>query len=124
MVTYGASRDGDGRFTAGQGGNRPPSADLSYVTDTTASHPTQPLDMCDLVSHVGVRAVSRLDIEIRSIICTNAIESMNSRFRRAVNARGHFPNEQAALKVLCLTVISLDAPDEADNTGPTARKRY
>jgi transposase-like protein len=35
--------------------------------------------------------------EIRSIICTtNAIESLNARFRRAVNARGHFPNEQAA----------------------------
>jgi len=43
----------------------------------------------------------RFDIEIRSIICTtNAIESLNSRFRRAVNARGHFPTEQAALKVL------------------------
>jgi len=49
------------------------------------------------------------DTEIRSIICTtNAIESLNARFRRAVNARGHFPNEQAALKVLYLTVIGLD----------------
>jgi len=48
-------------------------------------------------------------VEIRKIICTtNAIESMNARFRRAVNARGHFPNEQAALKVLYLTVLSLD----------------
>ena len=47
--------------------------------------------------------------EIRSIICTtNAIESLNARFRRAVNARGHFPNEQAAMKILYLTVISLD----------------
>jgi putative transposase len=47
--------------------------------------------------------------DIRSIICTtNAIESLNARFRRAVNARGHFPNEQAAMKVLYLTVISLD----------------
>ena len=47
--------------------------------------------------------------EIRSIICTtNAIESLNARFRWAVNARGHFPNEQAAMKVLYLTVISLD----------------
>jgi putative transposase len=26
---------------------------------------------------------------------TNAIESVNARIRRAVNARGHFPNEQA-----------------------------
>lgn len=51
----------------------------------------------------------RFDIEIRKIICTtNAIESLNARFRRAVNARGHFPNEQAALKILYLTVVSLD----------------
>jgi transposase-like protein len=51
----------------------------------------------------------RFHIEIRRIVCTtNAIESMNARFRRAVNARGHFPNEQAALKVLYLTTMSLD----------------
>ena len=31
------------------------------------------------------------DTEIRSVICTtNSIESLNSRIRRAVNARGHF----------------------------------
>jgi len=48
-------------------------------------------------------------VEIRRIVCTtNAIESMNARFRRAVNARGHFPNEQAALKVFYLTTMSLD----------------
>ncbi len=36
------------------------------------------------------------DVEIRRIICTtNAIESLNARYRRAVRARGHFPNEQA-----------------------------
>jgi putative transposase len=38
-------------------------------------------------------------VEIRKIICTtNAIESVNARIRRAVTARGHFPNEQAALE--------------------------
>jgi acetyl esterase/lipase len=32
------------------------------------------------------------DREIRTVICTtNAIESINARLRRAVNARGHFP---------------------------------
>src|ERR687897_739910 len=36
------------------------------------------------------------DVEIRKIICsTNAIESLNARYRRAVRARGHFPTEQA-----------------------------
>ena len=49
------------------------------------------------------------DPEIRQVIyTTNAIESLNARFRRAVRARGHFPTEQAALKCLYLTVMSLD----------------
>jgi len=49
------------------------------------------------------------DIEIRTIISTtNAIESLNARFRRSVKARGHFPSEQAALKHLYLVVVSLD----------------
>lgn len=49
------------------------------------------------------------DIEIRKVICsTNAIESLNARYRRAVRARGHFPSEQAALKCLYLVTRSLD----------------
>jgi putative transposase len=39
---------------------------------------------------------------------TNAIESLNARYRRAVRARGHFPNDQAALKCLYLVTRSLD----------------
>ena len=39
---------------------------------------------------------------------TNAIESINARIRRAVNARGHFPTEQAALKCVYLALMSLD----------------
>lgn len=49
------------------------------------------------------------DKEIRSVICTtNSIESLNSRIRRAVNARGHFPTEQAALKCVYMAIMSLD----------------
>jgi len=49
------------------------------------------------------------DKEIRSVICTtNSIESLNSRIRRAVNARGHFPTEQAALKCIYMAIMSLD----------------
>jgi putative transposase len=51
----------------------------------------------------------RFDRDIRTVICTtNAIESINARLRRAVNARGHFPTEQAALKCLYLAIMSLD----------------
>ena len=43
--------------------------------------------------------------EIRKIVCsTNAIESLNARFRQAARRRGHFPTEQAAMKVLYLVV--------------------
>ena len=49
------------------------------------------------------------DVEIRKIICTtNAIESLNARYRRAVRARGHFPNDAAALKCLDLVTRALD----------------
>lgn len=49
------------------------------------------------------------DVEILRVICsTNAIESLNARYRRAIKARGHFPSEQAALKCLYLVTPSLD----------------
>ena len=49
------------------------------------------------------------DLEIRKVLCsTNAIESLNARYRRAVKARGHFPTEQAAMKCLYLVTRSLD----------------
>ena len=51
----------------------------------------------------------QFDAEIRRIVCTtNAIESVNARIRKAVRARGHFPNEQAALKCVYLAVMALD----------------
>ena len=49
------------------------------------------------------------DPDVRRVIySTNSIESLHARFRRATRARGHFPNEQAALKCLYLVVRSLD----------------
>jgi transposase-like protein len=51
----------------------------------------------------------QFDVEIRSVICTtNAIESINARLRRAVNARGHFPTELAAMKCLYMALMGLD----------------
>jgi putative transposase len=46
---------------------------------------------------------------IRQVVyTTNAIESLNARYRRAAQACGHFPNEQAALKRLYLATLALD----------------
>lgn len=96
-------------------------------------HVTAPLrgDGGDLTERWGTRypAIVRLwrnaaeefipfldyDPEIRAVLCsTNAIESLNARYRRAVRARGHFPTEQAAMKCLYLVTRSLD---------PTGRER-
>ena len=58
-------------------------------------------------------------IELRKIVyTTNAIESLNARFRRAVRHRGHFPNEQAATKVLYL-VAQQHRPGRSNLVGKT-----
>ena len=36
----------------------------------------------------------------RIIYTTNAIEALNSKLRRAVRTRGHFPSDDAAMKLL------------------------
>ncbi|MFD9409920.1 IS256 family transposase [Streptomyces sp. NPDC059989] len=61
----------------------------------------------------------RFPPEIRKIVyTTNMIESLNSRFRQATRRRGHFPNEDAALKVLYL-VIRDRQPNRRNPTGRT-----
>jgi putative transposase len=43
--------------------------------------------------------------QIRKIVyTTNAIKSLNSRFRQACRRRGHFPDENSALKALYLVI--------------------
>ncbi len=46
----------------------------------------------------------------RMIYTTNAIESLNAKLRRAVRSRGHFPTDEAALKLLFL-VLNLAAKE-------------
>lgn len=56
--------------------------------------------------------------ELRKVMyTTNAIESLNARFRQAVRRRGHFPNEQAAMKVLYLCVKRRDK----NRSNPTGK---
>jgi len=57
-------------------------------------------------------------VELRQIVyTTNSIESLNARFRKAAVRRGHFPTEDAALKVLYLTAIER----RKNRTNPTGR---
>lgn len=57
--------------------------------------------------------------EIRRVVyTTNLIESLNARFRQATRRRGHFPSDDAALKVLYL-VIRDKRPNRPHVTGST-----
>ena len=57
--------------------------------------------------------------ELRRVVyTTNAADSLNARFRRAVRHRGHFPNNQAALKVLYL-VATAKRKNQSNPTGKT-----
>ena len=48
-------------------------------------------------------------VEIRKIIyTTNAIESLNYQLRKVTNARGSFPNDAAALKLLYLAIRNIN----------------
>ena len=51
----------------------------------------------------------------RILYTTNAIEALNATLRRAVRARGHFPTDEAALKLLYLV---LNRSEKAWKMGP------
>ena len=61
---------------------------------------------CPGWSHHTPRALrSQPDFSAASLIpVTNAIEALNSKLRRAVRTRGHFPNDDAAIKLLYLVL--------------------
>lgn len=57
-------------------------------------------------------------VELRKLVyTTNSIESLNARFRKAAVRRGHFPTDDAAIKVLYLTAIER----RKNRTNPTGR---
>ena len=62
--------------------------------------------------------------EVRRIIyTTNAIESLNSTLRTAVRSRGHFPTDEAAIKLLYLVLrrVSNDWKNPSSALPPAAQ---
>ncbi len=60
----------------------------------------------ELATQLGAgHSLLRLSRAVRRIIyTTNAIEALNSKLRRAVRTRGHFPGDDAAMKLLYLVL--------------------
>lgn len=65
--------------------------------------------------------------EVRKVIyTTNAIESLNYQLRKIIKNRGHFPNDDAAIKLLWLAIRDIEdkrARQRAADKGKPARDR-
>ena len=67
-----------------------------------------PGDHAGVAERVGVRdAVSRVSTRAASsVYTTNAIEALNRQLRKAIKTKGHFPNEEAARKLIYLAITN------------------
>ena len=58
--------------------------------------------------------------EVRRVIyTTNAIEALNRQLRKAIKTKGHFPNEDAARKLLYLALTTPSRNGPEPETGPS-----
>jgi putative transposase len=64
--------------------------------------------------------------EIRRVIyTTNALESVHARLRKILKTRGHFPNDEAATKLIWLALRNITATwDKAANNWPLALNQF
>lgn len=62
--------------------------------------------------------------ELRRVIyTTNAIESLNFQLRKIIKNRGHFPNDQAAVKLLWLAICNIEDKRAADRAKERGLRR-
>jgi putative transposase len=57
----------------------------------------------------------------RAVYTTNTIEGLHRQIRKAIKTRGHFPDEQAATKLIYLAIIKADAKWRRNRTWTAPR---
>ena len=57
----------------------------------------------------------------RAVYTTNTIEGLHRQIRKAIKTRGHFPDEQAATKLIYLAIIKADAKWQRSRTWSAPR---
>jgi putative transposase len=61
---------------------------------------------------------------VRPIICTtNAIESLNYQFRKIIKDRGHFPSDDAVIKLLWLAIRDIEDKQARQRTKEAGAPR-
>jgi putative transposase len=57
----------------------------------------------------------------RAVYTTNTIEGLHRQVRKAIKTRGHFPDEQAATKLIYLAIVRADAKWQRNRTWTAPR---
>ncbi|HEX2160244.1 MAG TPA: IS256 family transposase [Thermoleophilaceae bacterium] len=57
----------------------------------------------------------------KAVYTTNTIERLHRQIRKAIKTRGHFPDEQAATKLIYLAILKADAKWQRNRTRTTPR---
>src|SRR5215213_8848040 len=57
----------------------------------------------------------------RAVYTTNTIEGLHRQIRKAIKTRGHFPDEQAATKLIYLAIVKADAKWQRNRTWTAPR---
>ncbi len=72
----------------------------------------------------AVHPVLEFAPEIRKIIyTTNSIESLNYQLRKIIKNRGHFPNDDAVVKLLWLAIRDIEAKRAAERAKEAGRPK-
>jgi len=59
----------------------------------------------------------------KAVYTTNTIEGLHRQIRKAIKTRGHFPDEQAATKLIYLAIMRADAKWQRNRTWTAPRAR-
>jgi putative transposase len=57
----------------------------------------------------------------RAVYTTNTIEGLHRQIRKAIKTRGHFPDQQAATKLIYLAILKADAKWQRSRTWSAPR---
>jgi putative transposase len=57
----------------------------------------------------------------KAVYTTNTIEGLHRQIRKSIKTRGHFPDQQAATKLIYLTIIKADAKSQRNRTWSAPR---
>jgi hypothetical protein len=86
-------------MTHAAGGDRSSSTDLGLHHRHQPTSLGNPLNPCDLVSHERVHSIPRLPRGTPPHRLHHQRESINFQLRKITKTRGHFPSDEAAMKL-------------------------